>query len=168
MPATYEPIATTTLSVDTNTITFANISQSYTDIVAIVNGTSDTTLSHRLQFNNDAGSNYSNNFFSGNSGGTVTAGNTTNDSVGIRFASQQVGVSATLPYFARINIFSYTNNYFKTVLSTLANTQGAGGDVYAQCGLWRSQSSISSIKFTLTSGNYKAGTTFTLYGILKA
>lgn len=167
MASTYEPIATTTLGSAANTITFSSIPSTYTDIVAIIVGTSDTTLSHRIQFNSDTGTNYSNTWINGN-GGSANSGRTTSDGTGIRFASQVSGVSSTIPYFSKIDIFSYAGSTYKTVLGSTANDQNGTGDVFNMVGLWRSTAAITTIKFTLVSGNYNAGTVFTLYGITKA
>ena len=43
-----------------------------------------------------------------------------------------------------------------------------GGTVERSVGLWRNTAAITSITILLDSGNYAAGTTATLYGILKA
>jgi len=59
--ATYEPIATTTVSgSSTSTVTFSSISGTYTDLVIIGNlGSQTTNAFPYLQFNGDTGSNYS-------------------------------------------------------------------------------------------------------------
>ena len=45
MPATYEPIATTTLGSAQATVTFSSIPGTYTDLVLITNSRSDSTTS---------------------------------------------------------------------------------------------------------------------------
>ena len=58
--ATYYPIATTTLSSATNSVSFSSISGSYTDIVIVFNGAASTSgVTCNVQFNSDTGTNYS-------------------------------------------------------------------------------------------------------------
>lgn len=73
MAATYEPIATTTASGSSSSITFSSISSAYTDLVLVANASvtsgSDTAI---LRFNGDTGSNYSRTFLSGNGSSTFS------------------------------------------------------------------------------------------------
>ncbi len=157
-------IATTTLGSAASSITFSGISSTYTDLRLVIVGTSDTTLSHRIQYNNDTATNYSNTYMSG-TGSSAVSGRTTGDT-SIRFASVQVGVSSTIPYFAAVDIFSYAGSTNKTNLVMTSNDQNGSGDVLQVVGLWRSTAAITSVKLFLASGNFNAGTTATLYGIL--
>ncbi len=60
MPATYEPLATTTLGSAASSVTFSSISGSYTDLVVVFSGTAGGGNSNLiLTFNSDTGSNYS-------------------------------------------------------------------------------------------------------------
>ena len=58
MPATYEPIASLTLSSATGTVTFGSIPQTYRDLIMVINhsGAGDNFY---FQLNSDTGSNYS-------------------------------------------------------------------------------------------------------------
>ena len=74
MTATYDCIATTTLSSAQSSVTFSSISGSYTDLIII----SDAILASGndalgLRFNSDSGSNYSYTFMYGNGTSAVVS-----------------------------------------------------------------------------------------------
>jgi hypothetical protein len=60
--------------------------------------------------------------------------------------------------------YSNTTTY-KTILERANQPQAVTNSIV---GLWRSTSAISTITMTTSSGTVSAGSTFTLYGILKA
>jgi hypothetical protein len=61
---------------------------------------------------------------------------------------------------------NYSNTTtFKTMLNR-SNVPSTGTG--ATVGLWRNTAAISSLTITSESGNLQSGSTFTLYGILKA
>jgi hypothetical protein len=67
-------------------------------------------------------------------------------------------------------VITHFNNYsnattYKTILSRGNN---ASSSVTAYSALWRSTSAINEIKVFTLSGNLRAGSTFTLYGIAAA
>jgi len=158
MPAgsTYTPIATTTLSSSTNSVTFSSISGSYTDIVVIFNGTADSGLSFTL--NSDTGTNYSRIFLYGNGS---AAGSGINSNVGVGY----MGYAGDYGNYT-INFQNYSNTTtYKTVLWRSSN---AGTAAVAGVDLWRSTSAINSIKLQAVGSNIASGSTFTLYGILAA
>ena len=65
-----------------------------------------------------------------------------------------------------INIMNYANTTTnKTVLTRYSD---AANNIEANAGLWRSTAAINSIALAMSSGNLIPGSTFTLYGILKA
>jgi hypothetical protein len=165
MPATYDPIATTTLGSAAANITFSGISSAYTDLRLIISSLSATTDAMYLRFNGDSGTNYSYGSIDGD-GTSVGAGSGINNNrCFLTFFSL---TSTTIPSFFDINIFSYTGSKNKTCLTRTTqdyNGSGAGG-VFAH--LWRNTGAITSITFGGQSYNLSAGTTATLYGILRA
>ena len=164
MPATYEPIATTTLGSDTNSITFSSISSAYTDLRLVVVCTVNTTgVEVRVQLNNDTASNYSNTQLTGN--GSTASSN--------RYAAtyfQFIGsASSTVPNLGTMDLMSYAGSTFKTVLTTWSGDRNGSGTVERTVSLWRSTSAISTVKVSASGSNtLSTGTTATLYGILKA
>lgn len=166
MAATYEPIATTTLGSSQSSVTFSSISGSYTDLIAVFNGSNDGTTQYFLQVGNgsiDTGSNYSTTVLDGN-GSSAASGRYTNDTVGIRADYYATGGGNKKMSIFQLNNYSNSTTY-KTVLvrSALPATE-----VVATVGLWRSTSAINIVRFTCTSGYYETGSTFTLYGIKAA
>jgi hypothetical protein len=166
MPATYEPIATTTLTGAVATITFNSIPNTYTDlrlVLGIRNMTASTT-SFYVILNNDSATNYSYTFLGGN-GNTATSnrGTTTN-----LFLNGTYTLSATQPALSTIDIFSYAGSTYKTLLSSLsADQNGTGGFQCNTVGMWRNTAAITRVDFKTTS-TFAANTVATLYGILKA
>jgi hypothetical protein len=171
MAATYEPIATTTLSSNSSTVTFSSIPQTYTDLQLICNFKSDTTASHRLQFNSDATGNYANVILASN-GSNGNAYSVASDSTGVRWASQITGVDASIPSMAIIDIFNYTNvSREKGILVQGAGSYYTSGGGYADIStaLWNSASAITTLAFKFAvSALYSTGSTFTLFGIKAA
>jgi len=133
MPATYEPIATTTLGSAAATITFSSIPATYTDLVIVFAGTATANLNPLMSFNSDSGTNYS-----------------------------------TTVSLCRISIFSYTAAVNKTALIEYSSDRNGTGFVERLVGLWRSTASITTVSLSTSTSTFAAGTTATLYGILKA
>lgn len=162
MPKTYTPIATTTLSTSSLSITFSSIPQTYTDLVLVTHTKYATTASHcLLQFNSDTSTNYSSVYMWG-TGSAASAGqqsNTYGCFIG-RATTTEFGVGVT-------HIQNYrSSTALKTVLSrgSVASTISI-----AYANLWRSTSAITSLSVVGNSSDlFLAGSTFTLYGILKA
>ena len=167
MPATYEPIATTTLGSAAANITFSSIPATYTDLrlsITTTNASSSATFV-ALQFNADTGANYSRTRISGN--GTAASSNRstgdTNLSIGVTPAS-----SSNFGFFGA-DIFSYAGSTYKTTLSQSAGDNNGSGQVNSFVSLWSNTAAITSVKVLLDSGtNMAAGTTATLYGIKNA
>lgn len=168
--ATYEPIATTTLSSAASTITFSSISGSYTDIKLIFVGYSVNANEYcKLQFNNDTASNYSVTSLSGIGANPVTSDRfTTQTFIYLHTAKGLNTSSNNNPSMLAVDIFSYSGGTYKTSLTTASNDVAGAGSVERGVGLWRSTAAITSIKLLLTGGNFASGTTATLYGIASA
>jgi hypothetical protein len=160
-------IATQTLGSAASSITFNSIPATYTDLRVVLVATGGGTLTKRLQFNSDtapSNTNYSHTQLGGT--GSATYSNGENSVFAIRFASNQIGDSSTIPVFSSIDIFSYAGSTYKTVLATTSSDQNGAGYVQRTVGLWRSTAAISSVVLMIDGDTYATGTTATLYGIL--
>lgn len=155
MAATYEPIATTTLSSGTGSVTFNSLG-TYTDIVMVFNGVADNNLS--LRFNGDSGANYSITRIIGD-GSSASS-------------SRYTGITSMYgPYAAaqQMTIWQVMNFSNSTTYKTaLARGGGAGTQTEAYVGLWRNTAAITSLTVLSQSGSMAAGSTITLYGIKAA
>jgi len=156
-------IATTTLGSATSTITFSSIPSTYTDLRLVLVGT-DTGAgnSWRLTFNNDGATNYSQTELYGNGTSAASSRRTTVSDI---IVNDVTGASTTIPTFTALDIFSYAGSTNKTITINAAEDQNGSGNIFNAVGLWRSTSAITTIKFT-TAGQFKIGTTATIYGIL--
>lgn len=168
MPATYDPIATTTLVGPNDAITFSSIPTTYTDLRIIFNGRMNTTAAiFNFRMNNDSSSIYSNTFLTGN-GSTVSSNTNTNTTFLAPSSSQTM--SATTPTFVTIDLLSYASSSTrKTALITGSYDQNGSGITSASIGYYRSNSAVTSVTLSNTTFNsFAVGTIATLYGILRA
>jgi len=168
MAITYEPLVTTTLSSATATVTFGSISSAYTDLVLIANwGTSVNGDGTLMRFNSDTGSNYSDTelYGTGSSAGSQRRSN----GAYIDITRAIGGDGSTIYTNSIISVNNYSNTTtYKTALIRANLATGTYAGVAALAGLWRSTSAITSVTILAASGNLLSGSTFTLYGILKA
>lgn len=166
MAKTYEPIATTTLTAGTATVTFSSIPATYTDVIAVVHAISDGTFANfNVRVNGDTGSNYSRTRLSGNGTSATSARATSQTSF---FLADVSGISNTGRSFYIVNFMNYANTTtYKSVLNRTNTVNGNAGDgVELHAQLWRSTSAINEISFLVSS--FASGSTFTLYGIKAA
>lgn len=170
--ATYEPLATTTLTGTQATIDFTSISGSYTDLIISIycqNAAASTgTRTGLMKFNSDSGSNYSYVYMRGD-GSATTAASAGTQTAGIYYAElPRAGNGANVFGFARISIFSYTASVNKAILSESSADLNGSGFVSRILGLWNSTSAITSISLIGGSEGFSSGTRATLYGIARA
>lgn len=170
MPATYDSIATTTLGSANTTITFSNIPNTYTDLRLIFVGrTSSGADTLMIRFNGNTGTVYSRTYIHAQPGypGTPLSGRSTDQS-SIDVMGVQ-SLKSTQPEMVTLDIFSYASSNNKTVLATYAaDLNGNGSSVASTVALARITSAISSISLVILNPDMAAGTTATLYGILRA
>ena len=170
MPATYEPIATTTISgTSTPTITFSSIGATYTDLKLIFNGTSvGTNIYPYIRFNSDSATNYSYTALAGN-GSAASSSRSSNTSTLYFISTKGLNTASNgLPSLFVADIFSYAGSTNKTILIAGANDVNGDGTAERTVGLWRNASAITSLTIHLSSGNFANGATATLYGIKAA
>jgi len=168
MPATYENIATTTLTNNTtDNITFSSIANTYTDLrVILVCSVSTSTGGAIFQVNGDTGTNYS---FTELDGNGSTAGSYSMSNQIRIYLNYGADTMSTIPVMFTIDSFSYAGSTNKSFLITESNDQNGAGQVTRAVALWRSTSAITSIKLSFGGGNFfKSGATATLYGIKSA
>lgn len=165
MPFTYEPIATTTLGSAATTIDFSSIAGSFTDLRIVLVGVQNQTGSGGIRYNSDTGSNYSVTYIDGN-GATASSTRFTSTTSITAFYSGSI----TTRVLREIDIFSYAGSTNKTCLiSESSDINGGGGYVIRRVGLWSNTAAITSISLICGGGGqWTAGTTATLYGILRA
>lgn len=167
MPATYEPIATTTLSSAAADITFSSIGSGYTDLRLVTTIIANTAAaSARVHLNGDTGTNYSRTSLIGDGTSATSSRSTSTTSIALTTTSSQT--STTIPTLYIVDFFSYAGSMNKTVLSQGSSDQNGSGGVTRIVHLWRNTAAITSIALSLSGQNLATGTTATLYGILKA
>lgn len=165
MPATYEPIATTTLGSAASTITFSSIASNWTDLRLVIVGISGTSTNIALRFNSDTGSNYSRIRLIGN-GSAASSTIASNDT---EIDLNRENLSTTIPSLYTVDIFSYAGSTNKTLLASVNEDRNGSGSVMSVVGMWRNTSAITTILITTLSGDtFGSGTTATLYGIKNA
>jgi hypothetical protein len=172
MAITYDKIASTTLSSAATNITFSSIAASWTDIKIVMMAADNTSQNSdiRLRFNSDTGSNYSATILRGNG---VAPSSYSRTNYSYIEAGRIAGSSQTNVYsLIMIDIFSYAGSTNKTTLvefNSDFNDTGGNSRVGRIAGLWRNTAAITTIDLSNSGGNdFKAGTTATLYGILRA
>jgi len=166
--ATYEPIATTTLGSAASTVTFSSIPQTYTDIKCVIvtqEVASGSGLGENLLVRvNNTLPTQSQTTISGN-GSSASSNRKTSQSYGyikIPFTGSNWGL-------VEIDFFNYTGSTFKTYLSSTSGDLNGSGEVIRTVHLAQMTTAISNrIQFEAGSNSFAAGSTFTLYGILKA
>jgi hypothetical protein len=166
--ATYESIATTTLSSTAQNYTFSSIPQTYTDLRLIVTGANSVGSGNdvtSLRFNGVTSTLYSYSQLIGN--GTIAdVGNGTTSQF---IALGRLGISPNIGHII-IDVLNYTNT--STNKSLLCRWNVPATYVGVTVGLYRNTSAITSItidanQFAGTT-TFLAGTSFTLYGIKAA
>lgn len=164
MPATYEPIYSTTFGTSYGAFTLTGLPTTYTDLVLVFGwaaGTGGQVI--YVRFNSDTASNYSDARVVTGGGGTGSYRSTAN---GSGIYAGVTGSTSSFPSLLTLNIMNYSNTTtYKTVLCRQSSSENVGAHV----GLWKkTPEAITSITFDLSSGTYGSGTTISIYGIKAA
>jgi hypothetical protein len=166
MSTTYTSIATQTLVSTASSVTFSNISGSYTDLVLVITATGSTSADLILSFNSDTTvANYSTTSLNGS--GSSASSNRTTVLPGISLTSNSY-LRSTEAMQWNISIQNYSNaTTYKTVLSRTGNVPLGRADLAT--GSWRgTPAAITSLTLTPSPGTLAIGSTFNLYGIAAA
>ena len=173
MPATYEPIATTTLVGAAATITFSSIPATFTDLslvfVSRMNAGGGNSSNVLIRFNNLSTSIYSTTRLGGDGASAFSSSLNTQTSLALLAGSAGSATSSGRFNFSKTDIFSYAGSTFKIGLSEISADNNGSGYVVRQVLLAQTTAAINRIDLLDASGNdFASDTTATLYGILKA
>ena len=158
--STYTPIATYTVPSVQSSFSFTSIPGTYTDLVAIVNGTTTTSAQAiKVRFNNDTTSLYSRTavFGDGSSAGSTRDSSVTSIDMLYYGTTQATGIC---------NVMNYSNS--TTFKTTISRGNDPASALNAIVSMYRATPPITTMTFFLASGNFSVGSTFTLYGIAAA
>jgi hypothetical protein len=168
MPAgsTYTPIATTTLSSASNSVTFSSIAATYTDLILVARGKNSTSFDGiDIRVGNgslDTGNSYSQTMLNGNGSSAQSSRSS---------GSSMTNMGITSSSTEQVSIYQFMN-YSKTTMykTVLGRSSVTDFRVAGIVGLWSSTSAINIIQLRSdnASYNFTAGSNFTLYGIAAA
>ena len=148
-----------TVRTATPSVTFSAIPQGYTDLVVVISAPSASASAYSaVTVNGDNGSNYS---FTRLYGTGSVAGSNRGSSM--TYWQTQYLYSSNTNFNAICHFMNYSNT--TTNKTMIERYNDSAYEVDAQVNLWRSTAAITSITFSRVSGNYAAGSTFSLYGI---
>lgn len=150
-------LATITLQAAAADVTFSNIPNSYRDLIIVTNnlGTANAT-GGILRLNSDATTSYSRVFMFG-TGSTASHGSGSATYADIFFPRTTVGVSTFY-----ISDYSQTNKH-KHIFNRTDATDYVTWSAIAR---WASTSAVNTIYLAPDSGQWAAGATFALYGVI--
>jgi hypothetical protein len=158
---TYDELQTTVLTTAAASVTF-NLSSitGYTDLVLVTSLkiTTGGATNDRLQFNGDAGGNYSNTvlYGTGSTAGSYRSSSATIGSIMDDVTSTEFTVNVH-------HIMNYANT--TTHKTTVGRSSPTGSAVQANVGVWRNTAAITSVTVISGASTFVAGSTFSLYGI---
>ena len=170
MATTYDALGSYTVSgSSTSTITFSSLPTSYTDLV--LTGTHQNTTDAQsilVIYNNDTGTNYPSNsayiyyatnyYIQGDTDGS--SANRNQSASGYPSYSNWAGLEM---YITEYRSAKWKNTLYRNTAATNSSTY-LGSYISMGGSTWKNTAAITSIKIS-ASGNFTAGTVFSLYGI---
>jgi hypothetical protein len=175
MAVTFDSIASVTLGTAASSISISSIPSSYTDLKAYFvfrsSGNASTNNIPVLRLNSVSTSNYNATYMS--SGATTRNGGTNNDKDGLWVGGGAYTANSTNWFFAELNIMDYASTRFKLIDARFSGAQTGGANQEATIlnGLNKTLTSAVntiSISDAIFGNTYAAGTTLSLFGILRA
>lgn len=173
MAGTLTPIATTTLSSATNTVTFSSIPATYTDLFVtgriLTTGVGGGTTQLRMSFNSASSSLHCQTLRSTNNSGSDAVTNAVNQNS--FFWYDHIADDYVTGLQCHIGNYASTSTFKPMVSSAWARNPASGSTVgiFSFTGhTYRSTSAVNSIILATPSGNFNTNTTFSIYGITKA
>lgn len=156
----WTPLANITVGASTVSVTFSSISQSYRDLVIVMNAKNSISNDPLfIKINGDTGSNYNREYVYG-SGSSASASYGTNSSTG--FLSVSAGIGSNMGD-SLTTIFDYSATDKHKVW--ISKTDNADNGVELLSGRWGSTSAITTIQVGNVNWWWAAGGTVALYGV---
>ena len=172
--AVIEAIATTYLEADAATVTFSGIPATYEHLQIHASARSNKTSSFLdtiyVQFNGDTASNYSQHNMNANGTSLYTGMDAGASTVNPGYAAVDGAQSAAEYSVFVIDILDYANTNKNTSVQGVNVLGLTYTSVYLRpfSASWRNTAAVTSILFDLSSGSWKRGSEFTLYGLNSA
>jgi len=167
MAATYDCIATATLTSTSTSVVFSNIPQTYTDLIVVFTGSNTVAtvaMTCEVDINDDGANNYS----STRLNTTAVSSRGTNNNGGFVGAT---GRNSADGWYV-CNFMNYSNSTtYKTWLSVWGVMGDTEPDAGRIVGMWRNTSAITKLDFNRPvgqSGTFEVGCRWALYGIKAA
>jgi hypothetical protein len=157
---TYTPLANITLGSAASSIVFGSIPATYRDLVVVLTGNGSTNLEGRLRLNGDSSSDYFTQRLSG-SGSAASAAEVGSQTSAV--ISSVAKATTTSALQIQINILGYRTGRNKIIISRADNSAN-GTEAFA--GRWGNNAAVTSVTILTSTGNWAAGTTAAIYGIV--
>lgn len=163
---TFEPLAYTSLTGTAATISFTNISSSYTHLCLIIMGKLDTTENvFRYRLNNDSTTDIYHGLTWGATNGTsnnwVPAGSESNAGLIGWLTSDTISM-------VELNLMNYTDTSMYKAMVGHGTYSGSRRAATVVGSVWKSTAAVTSISFLCDAGNFATNFSITMYGITKA
>lgn len=150
---TYIPLATSTLSSSSSSITFSSIPSTYRDLFLVFSGSLSGNNGMNVRFNGDNGSTYTRVVMGGNGSSTFGGSSSTSD-----FMEAGTIVSTSI-----LHIIDYSaTDKFKSVIGRNGPSNNI---VVSVAGTWQNTAAINSITVSPVNQTMLAGCSISLYGI---
>ncbi len=163
----YESIATTTVGAGgSSDITFSSISSAYKHlqvrgIIRASTGTNNWGL--RIRLNSDTGSSYTHHNLRGD-GANPSAEGYANQTY--MYLDRATPSDANIFGGVVIDFLDYTNtNKYTTMRGLAGQDRNGAGQISFNSGLWMNTAAVTTLTFTLESGNFTQYSQLALYGI---
>jgi hypothetical protein len=157
----YIPLATVTLGSSASSVTFSSIPATYRDLILVLNGSLSSTANILTRLNGDTGSNYLQVVMQGRGSGPVSQSGTWD----VLYPVYNE-LDLNTRFLTTIQFMDYAaTDKHKSILIRSNFNSVSEQRTEAHANRWASTSALTTIAFTLTAGNYNAGSTFNLYGI---
>jgi hypothetical protein len=159
------PLANITLGSAASTVTFSSIPATYRDLRLVVAKTLTAQANSYIRFNGDSGSNYTVVGVGFNwqpAAGSFTDGPTTSISDHWGYASTPQGSTT----YMDILDYSATDKHKTALVRFNGMTTDGNWGMDQAAARWASTTAITSITMSLSSGQYAAGSTFSLFGVI--
>jgi hypothetical protein len=164
MAATYEPIQTYTFTTSGTSINFTSIPSTYTDLRIVVVATKAASAGTAMRLNADTSSSYSQINIEAD-GATATSNYQSANTISLNWSN---AVSTAYPFLSEIDIFSYNNSLYKSVLVKYSHDANGSGYIVNNVAVYRTSSAINQVSIYGATNHFAAGSMATIYGIKAA